>query len=56
MKHKPHWYYISTWYCCLGGCTTVYRTRMYTPKPENEDQRREFVEHACYGCQYGMFL
>jgi hypothetical protein len=53
---RPHWYFITTFHCVLGGCTTVYRERRYTPRPEKWEDRHAWREHACYTCQYGMFL
>jgi hypothetical protein len=44
---RAHWYKISTWYCVLCGHEDTYRERMFTPRPEDHNQRRTLHETAC---------
>lgn len=45
---KPHWYFISTIYCPLCGRTETYRERRHTPRPDDYNDRHEFLERYDY--------
>lgn len=39
-----YWYFIDEDYCPVCGSTDVYRERVYTPKPEDWEDRRAMHE------------
>jgi len=51
IMRKQHWYMITYYECPVCGCGSELRTRMYTPKPEQESDRHEFVDEydGCLG-------
>lgn len=46
-KTAKYWYYISYEECVLCGRYHEYRTRMYTPKPEDPEDRHCYSQFVC---------
>ncbi len=44
---KKYWYYIEVIECVLCGRDKIYKTRQYTTRPENYDERHKFTQDAC---------
>lgn len=44
MTTEQHWYFITIYECPVCGRGSEERERRYTPKPEREEDRYEFVQ------------
>lgn len=44
MKHKPHWYRVTVFYCPACGGETKYKERMYSPRPDKWEERNEWID------------
>lgn len=51
MTDRPHWYFVSVWFCVLCGLTQTTRERRYTPRPADPAARHDYMESAC-GCHF----
>jgi len=45
---NKYWIYRTTYYCPLCGKEKVFRERYYTKKPDNFNQRQEWIERYDY--------
>lgn len=48
-NEKGCWYKFDVDYCPVCADTTIEKTRMPSPKPENWEDRYEQTEYACMG-------
>ena len=51
LRAQKYWVYTTVYNCPLCGWEKSYRERRYTPKPENWQERIEFIPEA-YHCGY----
>lgn len=49
-KKEPHWYMVTVVWCPACLAERTYRTRRYDPRPENWNDRHEWIQHW-NGCE-----
>jgi uncharacterized Zn finger protein (UPF0148 family) len=56
VREVKYWYKTYIDYCPVCGKEEVTKERQYTPKPEKEEDRYNFMTSLCYSCEYSMFM